>query len=166
MSNVNWLNSDGLYIKYGQNEGNPGIAGEYRTNAQSRVTEVILDLTTLTTSDTILDYNATLPKNARFEKVEIETLVAVTSGGSSTLDIGTIKSDQTTTSSATGWVAALAKATFAAVGTITTLTVGVTSAGAQLGTTPGFQLTLTGKANTAVFTAGKVAIRLFWSTES
>lgn len=160
---MGWLNNDGLYVKFGTEEGNVGILGEYRTNAAQRQTEIILDLTTLASTDTILDFTTFLPKDAFIEKVDIETKVSATSGGSATLSVGLYKSDTTTAISATGLVSALALATIGNAGTLTTLTLGSTGAGAKIGSTPGFPAYFSAKYGTAAFTAGVVAIRVHWS---
>lgn len=160
---MGWYNSDGLYVKFGTEEAQVGKVGEYRTNGALRQTEITLDLTTLTSSDVILDYTAYIPKDAFIEAVEIETKTSATSGGSATLSVGLYKSDTTTAISATGLVSALAVATIGNAGTRTTLTLGSTGAGAKIGATPGFAALISAKYGTAAFTAGVVAIRVFWS---
>lgn len=160
---MGWYNADGLYVKFGTEEATAGIVGEFRTNAATRQSVITLDLTTLGSSDTILDYSTYLPKDAFIEAVEIETLVSATSGGSATLSVGLYKSDTTTAISATGLVSALAVATLGNAGTRTTLTLGSTGAGAKIGATPGFPALFSAKYGTAAFTAGKVSIRVFWS---
>lgn len=160
---MGWLNSDGLYVKYGTEEATPGILGEYRSTGPLRQFEIILNLTTLASTDTILDYTTFLPKDAFIEKVEIETKTSSTSGGSATLSVGLYKSDSTTAISATGLVSDLALATIGNAGTLTTLTLGSTGAGAKIGSTPGFPAFISAKYGTAAFTAGVVAIRVYWS---
>lgn len=160
---MGWLNNDGLYVKFGTEEGDVGILGEYRSTGPLRMSEINLDLTTLASTDTILDYTTYLPKDAFIEKVEIETKTSSTSGGSATLSVGLYKSDGTTAISATGLVSALALATIGNAGTLTTLTLGSTSAGAKIGSTPGFPAYFSAKYGTAAFTAGVVAIRVYWS---
>ena len=160
---MGWYNSDGLYVKFGTEEGAVGAVGEYTTRGSTRQSEITLDLTTLTSSDVILDYSSIIPKDAFIEAVEIETKVSATSGGSATLSVGLYKTDTTTAISATALVSALAVATIGNAGTRTTLTLGSTGAGAKIGATPGFPALISAKYGTAAFTAGKVAIRVFWS---
>lgn len=160
---MGWYNSDGLYVKFGTEEGQVGVLGEVRTAAVNRELVLTLDLTTLTSSDTILDYTTYLPKDAFIEAVTVETLVSATSGGSATLSVGLYKSDTTTAISATGLVSALALATIGNAGTRNILTLGSTGAGAKIGATPGFPALISAKYGTAAFTAGKVSIRVSWS---
>lgn len=160
---MGWYNSDGLYVKFGQEEGQSAVLGEVRTAGVNRELVLTLDLTTLASTDTILDYTTYLPKDAFIESVTIETLVAPTSGGSATLSVGLYKSDTTTAISATGLVAAATVASLSTAGTRAILTKGSTYAGATIGTTPGFPALLSAKYGTAAFTAGTVSIRVQWS---
>ena len=160
---MGWYNSDGLYVKFGQEEGQVGVLGEVRTASVNRELVLTLDLTTLASTDTILDYTTFLPKDAFIESVVIETLALATSGGSATLSVGLYKSDMTTAISATALVAAMPVATIGDAGTRTTLTLGSTGAGAKIGSTPGFPALLSAKYDTAAFTAGVVSIRIQWS---
>ena len=160
---MGWYNNDGLYVKFGTEEGDVGAVGEVRTAGIVRETVLTLDLTTLTSSDVILDYTSYLPKDAFIESVTIETLVSATSGGSATLSVGLYKSDTTTAISATGLVAAATVASLGNAGTRTILTLGSTYAGAKIGSTPGFPALISAKYTTAAFTAGKVSIRIGWS---
>lgn len=160
---MGWYNSDGLYVKFGQEEGQAAVLGEVRTASVNRELVLTLDLTTLASTDTILDYTTYLPKDAFIELVTVETLTNATSGGSATLSVGLYKSDTTTAISATALVAAMPITTIGAAGTRTTLTLGSTGAGAKIGSTPGFPALLSAKYGTAAFTAGVVSIRIQWS---
>lgn len=165
-----WNNLDGLPIKYGALEATAGTAGEYVTNGPRRYVEVILaDLTTLTTTAAVVDYNVWIPKNARIEQVDVVTVTAATSGGSATLTIGLMKKDAlsqagyATLYSATGLISALAITAFDAAGETNVITVGSTGAGASIGTTLTEKVLISAKYTTAVFTAGKLAIRVYYS---
>lgn len=159
-----WYNGDGLYIKYGTEQGTAGKAGEYTTDGPQRMIELeISDLTTLTTTGVIQNDTVVLPKNARIEKVEVITTTAVTSGGSATLDIGLIRTDRSTAYDDDGLVAALALASFNSAGETATLTTGVTSAGALVGTTLANNGYLVASYNTAAFTAGAIKVRIYFS---
>jgi hypothetical protein len=160
---MGWYNSDGLYVKFGQEEGQSAVLGEVRTAGVNRELVLTLDLTTLASTDTILDYTTYLPKDAFIESVTVETLTSATSGGSATLSVGLYKSDTTTAISATALVSALAVATVGNAGTQNILTLGSTGAGAKIGSTPGFPALLSAKYGTAAFTAGVVSIRIQWS---
>jgi len=159
-----WNNNDGLYIRFGTDEGKTGRSGEFGSPLfGTRVEEAIINLTDLNTStNTVLDDNVRVPKNHRIEKVEIYVDVAATSGGSATLDIGLIKPDRTTEEDYDGIVAALALASLNAKGKVVRIDLGSAGAGALLSTelAPAGTL-LTAKADTAVFTAGKIRVRIY-----
>ena len=161
---MGWYNSDGLYVTFGTEEAQAGKAGMYRMAGPQQMCELTLDtLTGLTTTGVIQDYNTVLPKNARIEKVEVITTTDVTSGGSATLDIGLIRTDTTTAYDDDGLVAALALASFNSAGETASLTVGVTSAGALIGTTLANNGYLVASYNTAAITAGAIKVRIYYT---
>lgn len=158
-----WLNRDGLYIKYDRNAAEHGKAGEFRNDGPYHVMEVVIDdLTELGTSPIILDDNATLPKNARIEKVELITETAVTSDGSAVLNVGLIRTDRSTELDYDGLIAAEAIADFNSAGETVTYTAGVSGGGALIGTTLANPGLLTADYDTAAFTAGKVVVRIYY----
>lgn len=163
-----YFNTDGLYIKTGREEGALAVGGTYRTAGPLQCTEVKLTLATdaLVASSIVGSAGGQLgtiiPGGVRIEAVEIVNEVAATSGGAATLDIGLVRLDRTTAIDIDGLVAAAALATFNAAGERQYLTAGITGAGALVGTTtanPGYVV-----ANyvTAAFTAGKIAVRVYW----
>lgn len=159
-----WINSDGLPVRFGADEGAVGSSGEYTSLGPRRFVEVTIpDLTLVTTSAVVVDYNVWLPKNARIETVDVETVTAATSGGSATLTIGLNKKDTTSAYDATGLVSALAKTAIATAGQYTSLTQGSTSAGTAIGTSLTEKAFITAKYTTAIFTAGKVVVRIYYS---
>lgn len=161
---MGWYNNDGLYIKYGTEEATVGKAGEYEWDGPQRFVELrIPDLTALTTTGVIQDYNCVIPKNAFIEKIEVVTKTAATSGGSATLDIGLIRTDTTTAYDDDGLVAALALTTHDAAGETTTITKGGTGAGALVGTVLANNGYLVASYNTAAYTAGALDIRIYFS---
>lgn len=160
-----WQNSDGLTVKLGVVEGQAGVAGQYQSNqAGVHVTAFAINLATLGTSPSILDYNATLPKGALIEKVEVETTTAVT-GTSAALNIGLIRTDTTTTYDvdAIGKAAALTQTAMAAVGTILTYVKGTSNAGDFVGTVLANNGLFIADYDTAAFTDGRVTVRVYWS---
>lgn len=164
---MSWTNSDGLYVKFGTEEGKVAKGGTYSTRGSLQETEIKIDLTTDAASTTAAIIGSAtgsagvlLPGGVRIEEVEVVAEVAATSGGAATLDIGLIDTDHSTVLDDDGLVAALALTSIDAAGEKTVLRVGSTGAGAFIGTTltsPGY---LCAAYNTAVFTAGKVAIRV------
>lgn len=161
-----WLNSDGLYVKFGTSEATVGAGGEFEDHfAMKTVIEVLVpDLTKIsaTLGGTILDDNITVPKGARIEEIQVEVETAATSGGSATFDFGLIRTDRVTELDFNGFVAAAAVATLDTAGKRLTLINGTTAFGALIGTTlanPGY---LVVNSNTAVFTAGALRLRVFY----
>lgn len=163
---TNWLNNDGLYVRFGGNEATAGVAGEFAiTDGNKHIVELrISAMTSLTDStQTILDQNVWLPKNARIEYVEIITTTAVTSGGSAVLDLGLIRNDQTTELDYDGLLADVPLADYNLAGETKRYQIGVTGAGALMGTVlanPGY---LVATYDTAAFTAGAITIRIAYS---
>jgi hypothetical protein len=161
---ASWLNSDGLYIKLGQTEGVASDVGEYVTTGPLRMIEWTLQAaTSLTASYAVQEPTTVVPKGARIEKVEVEVLTACTSGGSATLDVGLYRVDQTTELDGDGFVAAAALATINTAGKLLTLINGATGAGALVGTTLANNGVFVARYNTAAFTAGKLAVRVWYS---
>ncbi len=164
---TNWFNADGLLVKFGTNEATPGKAGEYGTFTSGNVHVVelrIADMTTLTDStQTVLDENVFIPKNARIEWVDVLTTTAVTSGGSAVLDLGLIRRDQTTELDYDGFLADAPLADYNALGETKHYMVGVTGAGALMGTVLTNSGYLVATWDTAAFTAGAVEIRIGFS---
>ena len=161
-----WKNADGLYIKFGTEEGQLGAGGAYAypEEGQDHVVDVEIDLTKLSTStQTILDDNVRIPKGYVVKKVQLYVTAAATSGGSATLDVGLVRADRTTEQDHDGLAAAVALTAVNAAGKQVDLGVGSTGAGALVGTTlPAAAASsyLVAKAGTAVFTGGKVRVRV------
>lgn len=163
---TNWFNSDGLLVKFGTNEATPGVAGEYGTlaNGNTHVIELRgLDLTTLTDStQTVLDENVFVPKNARVEWVEVICTEAAT-GTNAVLDLGLIRFDRSTELDYDGLLADAPRTDWDTLGETKKYQVGVTGVGAKVGTIltqPGY---LVATYDTAAFTDGTVNIRIGFS---
>jgi len=91
-----WLNNDGLYLKYGTDKATPETAGDYQQPGGNRVIEVLIDLTTLTSTAAIQSDTTFFPAgtNVFIEQVDIITEVGATSGTS--FSVGLIQSDRAT----------------------------------------------------------------------
>jgi hypothetical protein len=144
----NWLNKDGLYLQFGTTKAVPEVGGEFLTeNEGSRVIEVIVDCTKLTSTAAILSNTTLFPatptgKSDKFfiEAVEVVALVGAT--GASGVTIGLVSAaDRTTDLSATAFVDNLLVTNIATTGNKVVLTKGgtVTGAGAYV-PTPGNNL--------------------------
>lgn len=161
-----WIDNTGLRQEYGLEQVIPQVAGEYRTNAGQRLIEIKLDLTTLTTTPGTMipgTSSVNFPAGFNLDRIEVETITAAT-GSSSTLDLGTVRTDTTTEIDFNGFLAAAPLANMTPAGKTVTYNVGVTGAGALMGVSsgsnPGY---LVANWNTAAFTAGVVMIRMYYS---
>ncbi len=165
----NWFDTDGLYRQYGTTKAVPETGGDYLRYGEYRQQEYTIDLTTLTPFGTnIIQSNTTfIPAGVFVESVEIDVEVAATSAGAPTFNVGLIANDRSTVTSATGFVNAIALATLAQ-GAKVILTGGSTGAGGYIGTTTGIPSTgyLIAQAGVAVYTAGKVKVRINYRTTS
>lgn len=157
-----WRNADGLDVWFGTAEGQSGLGGEQVTLGDNRVQEFVLTLTDLTSSAQYLDEHFELPKGAFIEQVELVVLTAAT-GSSSTLSIGLSESDDSTNISDTALVSALALSSINTAGDKVTLNVGSTSVGSSVGTALSVNGLVTAKYGTAAFTAGKIAVRVYYN---
>lgn len=161
-----WMDNTGLYQKYGLEQVANQVAGEYRYNGPVRCIEIDLDLTTLTTTaGTVIPGTDSVNFPAGFvvDKIEVFTETVATSGGAATLNLGLVRQDRSTEIDNDGFIAALALTAMDAAGETTVLTKGSTGAGALIGATvgsnPGY---LAANAGTAVYTAGRVKIRIYY----
>lgn len=160
-----WLNNDGLYIRYGTDEGVSTTAGTYPSMvAGQHVTEVkIPAMTALTTTDTILANSTIIPAGAIISKVEVIAETACTSGGAAILDVGLVRLDRTTEYDYDGLVAALALTSIDADGDVVSLIQGSTSHGALVGTKLAYAGLVTASEGDAnAYTAGEVLIKIYW----
>jgi hypothetical protein len=159
-----WTNNDGLRVKFARDEAVKGQGGEYETDGAKRETIVVFDYTDIGSSAAVVDEHVYLPAGARIERVDFFVDTAFTSGGSATLDLGTVlTSTFSTEQDYNGLIAAAALATINAAGKTLQLTVGSTGAGALIGTTLAAEGCITVNYNTAAFTAGKGRATIFWS---
>ena len=158
-----WLNSDGLYLKTGTEEGLLSKAGEFRNDGPYHVAELTIPLmTALADTTAVMDDVTIFPKGARIERVDVVTETAVTSDGSAVFSVGFNRTDRSTALDIDGLVAALPIASFNAAGETVSLTAGSTYAGALIGTTTAYAGVFVAEYDTAAFTAGKVVIRVYY----
>lgn len=158
-----YLDIGGLNQKYGLEQTVTSTGGEYRTVAELREIELTLNLASgsypFGATNYIVNDNVFFPAGVRIQEVELYTETAAT-GATATLDIGLMRTDRTTVTSATAFVAAATVASLATVGTKTIITAGSTFAGALIGTTTAAVNHITIRVNTASFTAGVVKVRI------
>lgn|SRR6185295_3080723 len=157
-----YMDNTGLYIKVGTETAVPSTGGEYVTTGELREIELTLNLTAAAfpfgATNYILNDNVFLPSGVRIQEVEtfVETAGA---GATATLDIGLMRTDRTTVTSANGLIAAKTVASMT-TGEKAVITAGGTFAGSLIGTTTANVNHITARVNTANFTAGTIKIRI------
>lgn len=164
----NWLNNDNLFIQYGSDKTAVETGGEYRSQGQTRVLEVLIDLTTLT-STAAIQSNTTFfgpglsNSNTWFiEAVEVDAETAALGGTS--FSVGFIQLDRATIPAnySTALVNAMTNAAMTPAGTRLTLTAGSAFAGGLIGSAPAaatgpYYITALAA---GTFTTGKVRVRI------
>jgi hypothetical protein len=156
---MTYFNPDGLYRKYGTEKAVPTTGGTYAAKDALRDMEVTVDLTTLTTTRSIVADITQLPSGMFIEEVDVITDVAAVGGTS--FNIGLINYDRITVISDTALVAGLPTANVTPAGKKTILTAGVTGAGVNVGTLNPAPALITASA-TGTFTAGLIKIRILF----
>lgn len=160
-----YLDGDGLYRKYGTTKAVATTAGEYKTFGPLREIELKIDLTTLTSSSVIMNDQTFFPKSVYVEEVILEVMVAATSAGSPTLDVGLVQTSDRSTGitnfTNTGFIAAeVLSGVLDTIGKKITYTAGTSKAGAGIALAPAQVGHITARANTATFTAGNVSVKI------
>lgn len=176
---MSWLNNDGLYVKFGKEEGASNRGGSISKDDKN-VVEFYIDYTdALSATPTLVGTSAgaqgvVIPKNVRIEAVETVVITPFTSSGtigSASLVLGTkratdrsteIDHDGFTTSSFVG-------SSFDAAGERVYLVPGTTGAGALIGaqsssTYNGLVVASNAGHASHPFTAGRLKVRVFFFT--
>lgn len=175
-----WINADGLYIKYGQEEAAIARGGQDANADGNYLHEFIIDwrdslsataqiLGDVAANDIVGSYGVMLPRGLFVEEVETIVESAFTSSGtiaSATLVLGGIRDDRTTAFAANGLFTTAATAAIlgmATAGSKVVTRVGSTGAGAWIGTVLANDA-LIQVANSAhashPFTAGRLRVRV------
>jgi hypothetical protein len=157
-----WTNADGLYLKFGTDKAALGRVGEHKYDGPRRCVEVKFDWTMLplvADNSVVISDKIALPVGATIEDVVIVAHTDFTSGGSATLDVGTIDMDRTSNADPDSLVAAATPAEMSAAPADGAAYPGALVYGAKLTTAK----LLTWEVNTAAFTAGEGVIRVFYS---
>ncbi len=170
-----WLNSDGLYQKFGTDDAKSTNQGGWICSYGPNLVYILnLDLTTLTETESIQNDVLVLPKDALIEWIEVATVTPSATGAA--IDVGLIANDRTTTTDLNGSVtdadpdgllAAFAAATMSEVGEVTkfytheSFPASVTTGGALIGTTMTTPTLITASRTTSTaFSAGKIQLRI------
>lgn len=155
-----WTNSDGLYVKFGTEEGTVGIAGEYNVLGQEHVVHFELTLSGLGTAAAIQDQHVTLPSGAFITEIKTVATTAATSSGSGTLNLGLQRLDRSTELDYDGLLAAAALTNFDAAGETVQFRKGTTGAGALMGTALAYPGYVTADYDTGAFQTGVLQVEI------
>jgi len=151
-----WLDNSGLYQVYGVDQTTTSKAGEYKTFGELREIEFSVTLTAAAfpfgATNYILDDNVFFPAGVRIQEVETYTETA-TAGATATFDLGLMRTDRTTVTSATAFLTGVASGVAAGSKVVTTT-------GGLIGTTTANVNHVTLRVNVANFTAGVVKFRI------
>lgn len=126
---------DGLTQFYGTDLAIPTTAGDYKSYGEDRTIEFLVDTSKLTTTAVVQANTTFLDAGVFIDSVIVEAVTAVTTLTS--VSIGLMKMDRTTTISDTALVAAQVLSTMDTAGETTVITGGTTYAGTKVGTTSG-----------------------------
>lgn len=168
-----WTNNDGLFIKFDTAEAALARGGMRSDALGNHVIEFVVDYTdAASASATIIGnsagaYGVHIPKNLFIEEIEFVVETAFTSSGtigSSTLVLGLIRDDRSTTYDVDGLTTtSFVAGVLDAAGEKTVLRVGGTGAGALIGTqlaNNGYVVAANSAHASHPFTAGSVRVRV------
>lgn len=164
----NWLDGDGLYRQYGTSKAVPEVSGEYLSYGSNRVIEVLIDLTTLTSTAAIQSNTEFFPALAAGQLFieQVEVVAETAAAGGTSFSVGLIQSDRSTIPSnySTAFVNAMVTASMTPAGKKVTLTNAVASAGGLIGTgaavaTAPYYITALAA---GTYTNGLIRVRIFY----
>lgn len=159
-----YLDSTGLYRKYGTEKAVSTRTGEYPTKGGLREIECKITLSTLTETETPVSDVVFFPK-MRVQEVEVITTTAAATG--TAIDLGLIQTDRATEIDYNGFLAAFPTAAMDLAGERTiftaasTVPASATGTGALIGTTTSNVGYITcSRTDATAFTAGELIIKI------
>ena len=156
---MGWYNTDGLYVKFGVEEGTAGVNGEYVYDGPQRLQELTIYGTGVSTAPTQpLDYGDELPKGSVIERVELVVQTAFVGAG--TLSLGGWNAVTNVLDSSTGVLNAITNAILTTLGT-TEIYKATTGSGGYFDTATAALLNYVATGSTA-FTGGVAQVRIFY----
>lgn len=157
-----WVNSDGLRVRFGVDEANVTRGGNLPARDGRAEWTFNIKLTDATTGSALIPRTTgiLIPKGYFIDEVEVLTETAATSGGSAVLNVGLLREDTTTVYDADGFLAAIALASHDAAGETVIYRVGTTGVGAFVGTALANAGWLCMDYDTAAYTAGELKVTI------
>jgi hypothetical protein len=175
-----WVNADGLRVKFGAAEAEQSVGGEYRTYGAQRCSEIYVDwnvmaLGTDATHNVIFDYDVVIPTGAIIERAEFWVTEAWTSAGdAAVLNFGLLTKPAAGSTAyaivdADGILAGVVETVIDVIGNMVEGQAAggyidqTTYSGADLGQVTVADCLVSGYWTAAVNTGGAGYLRLFWS---
>ncbi len=159
-----WLNSDGLLVKFGTDKARVERGGEYSALGNGQhIVSLMIDLASLPTAasgnEQIQCDNVTIPNGAFLTKVRVTVVEEPATVGSPNLDLGLVDQDRSTEIDFNGLLAATDTwETGTDLGTVVEYTHGSTEVGALVGTKITNTGLITASADTADWTDGTIKV--------
>jgi hypothetical protein len=158
-----WTNQDGLVVGFGPHTVDNDVAGVY--GGTKKVLSVEYDLADLSdtfAATTVKPQDPRIPRGSYITRATIQTLVAATSGGAATLDVGTWGVGLATevVDDADGLVADVTIAEMTSIGEthVCDGALILASDGVGVGATSNSDVVIAPSYETAVFTAGRIRL--------
>ncbi len=150
-------NINSLYREYGVTKATPAVGGYVVGTGDIREVVFDLDLTALTTAETVVIDTVFVPSGFIVKEVEIFTETAAATG--TAIDLGLIRRDRSTELDYDGLLAAFPTASMNAAGETNVIRDNTTYDGALVGTTLAYDGLLTcSRTDSTAFTAGALKI--------
>lgn len=163
-----WLNADGLYQKYGADKATATTAGEFQNGGPNRVVELLIDLTTLTSTAAIqsdVEFFPAPPSGQLFIE-KVEAIAETGAAGGTSFSVGLIQTDRSTIPSnySTAFINAEVTATLDTAGKAVTYVTGTSKAGGLIGSQPAnatgpYYITAL---SSGTFSTGKIRVRIHY----
>lgn len=160
----NWYNTDGLFIQYGTDKAIPETAGDFANLGSNRVFEVLIDLTTLTSTAAIQSNTAIFFSGTGFYIESVDAVAETAAAGGTSFSVGLIQADRATIPSnySTAFINAEVTAAMTPAGKKVTYVNGTTNAGGLIGSSPAaatgpYYVTALAA---GTFTTGKIRVRV------
>lgn len=167
MTTGTWLNNDGLYLQYGTSLAIPETAGDFQQPGGNRVIEVLIDLTTLTSTAAIQSNTLFFPSGTGYFIEQVDVVAEVGAATGTSFSVGLIQTDRATipTNYSVALVSAMTTSSVDTAGKKVTLTgsSGSFITNSLIGSSPASATGpyyITALSAGSAFTTGKVRVRI------
>lgn len=163
----NWTNKDNLFIQFGTDKAIVETAGEYSSRGTNRVVEVLVDLTTLTSTAAIQSNTEIYPSGTGLIIEKVEAFAEVGAATGTSFSVGFMQMDRSTipTNYSTAIINAEVTANVDTAGKQVVYFQNTTHAGGLIGSSPSattgpYYITALSAGST--FTTGKIRVRIHY----